>query len=137
VEIGVEMKLEIVGVENEGDLERERLVLKATAETDATWFAIFRCVTSDKETNIRGGNIPAVYWFTGRPLKTGDFLVLYSKVGTASEKKSEKAGEPSSYFYYWNSDKPLWVPGFTPTLVETPNWVVGKPIKQILAKTAP
>jgi len=123
------MNLELVRIENAGDLERERVVLRATAETDAGWYAVFRCHQSPPN-SVFAGSVPNAYWFPSRKLNPKDWVVLYSKRGSLSEKKGD-GGAASSYFFYWNENVPLWVPAMIPVLVETPNWAFGKAVESV------
>ena len=73
------MNVELRSIENAGDLERERVVLRAPGDDDIGNYAIFRCyVTKEK---VAAGPIAAGYWFPDRKLKKGDFVVVYSKAG--------------------------------------------------------
>lgn len=109
------MTFELRGVENIGDLERERVVLRATSEADIGDYAVFRCRASGDE-KVLSGNVPAAYWFVDRKVKSGDFVVLYSKTGETGEKTNENGN--TSYFFYWGYSKPQWS-GFIAVLVET------------------
>jgi hypothetical protein len=116
------MNLTLVGIENVGDLERERVVLRATAEVDIGRYAIFRCnLTSDK--GVAAGHVPSAYWFPDRKLKQGDFVVLYSKMGTSSEKTGNGS---TSYFFYWGWKSAQW-PGHRAALVNTATWQYSPP----------
>lgn len=118
------MTLELIGVEDAGDIDRERLVLRSKGETEVGHYAVFRCRSSEK--GVRSGPVPNAYWFPNKMVESNDWVVLYSKAGRNSEKKGETGG--SSYFYYWQIEAPIWVSGYTPVLVETRNWRFGKPI---------
>ncbi len=134
------MSLELVNIEAAGDLASERIVLRAnnsTPQTEIGWYAVFRCWTATKEgmQAVLAGPVPNVYWFASKKVKPGDWVVLYSKAGTLSEKVGQ-AGV-TSHFYYWGMRSPLWIPGFTPALVETPNWFMGRPILAPQAASGP
>jgi len=112
------MNLELRGVENVGDLERERVVLRATSDNaDIGKFAIFKCrPTSDG--GVASGHIVSAFWFPDRKIKKGDFVVLYTKEGTSSEKSGTNS---TSYFYYWGWKEPQWK-NYIAALVGTSNW---------------
>ena len=57
-------------------------------------------------------------------VKSSDWVVLYTKTGRNSEKQVDDG--PSSYFFYWHLDAGIWLPGYVPVVVETPNWQIGK-----------
>jgi hypothetical protein len=112
------MNLEIVEVESAGDLERERVVLRATSDVDVGRFAILSSRrTSDG--HIAGGNIQSAYWIPDKKIKTGDLVIIYTKVGSSSVKTSEGS---TSYFFYWGLNFPRWTEGFIPILTELSTW---------------
>ena len=118
------MSLELRDIENAGDIERERVVMRATKDVDIGLYAVFRCRVGEKGGPYSGPILDG-YWFPMKEIKSGDYVVLYTKTGTTSEKKEEKS---TSYFYYWHLAKPIWIPDMIPVLVDTPLWSVGKPI---------
>ena len=120
------MSLEIYNIENAGEIDRERIIFKVRGgETQIGHYAIFRCRTSP-DNRPYSDPVPNAFWFVNKIVKSDDWVVLYTKSGTSSEKKNEN--DPSSYFYYWRLSTPIWVAGFMPVLVETPTWRFGKPI---------
>jgi hypothetical protein len=123
----MEMSVEFINIENAGDLARERLVLRARGETEIGHYAVFRCRVAP-EGRAYAGAIPNAYWFANRIVKSEDWIVLYTKNGTNSEKKVDDG--PSSYFYYWRIVEPIWTPGYMPVIVETPTWHFGRAITE-------
>lgn len=121
------MNIKLHEIEGGGDISRERVVIKATAPTDIGKYAVFACRAGTEENTASAGPINAVYWFPNKKVQEGDFIVLYSKLGTRSEKRGEDGN--TSHFFYWRSPKPLWVTGTVPALVETSDWHIGKRIK--------
>jgi len=69
---------------------------------------------------LLAGTVKDVYWFPPKKVKSGDWVVLYTKVGPTSEKVTENG--PTSHFFYWGKLKPMWGSGAIPVLVETPTW---------------
>jgi hypothetical protein len=123
---GVEMTLEIAKIEDQGDLERERIVLRVTADADIGWYAVFRCTTNPDGKGILGGPISHVYWFANKKVKNGDLIIIYSKHGVRSEKTGENG--VTSHFFYWQLDTPIWIKGKRAVVVETPIWTLGESI---------
>lgn len=119
------MKLRISSISERGNLEGERIALKANSDGDAGRYAVFKGIT--KPTGVASGNIANVYWFMDKQFKAGDFIVLYSKEGRRSEKKNDDG--TTSYFFYWGLSLPIWTAGATPVLVETATWSFGSPIE--------
>ena len=120
------MTLELRRIADRGDPQRERVVLRATADVQIGNYATFRCRVGVEGDPLSGPVLDA-YWFESRRVKLGDFVILYSKAGVKSQKKGERGS--TSYFYYWNAKAPLWTVGTVPVLVDTPTWEVGEPIK--------
>ena len=116
------MKFEITSIADAGDLQKERVVIKAKEGDDIGSYALFRTTKAD-ETSVHAGSLPNVYWFDDRKMKTGDYAVLYTKAGTASEKTSD--GGSTSYFFYWDLDQPIWDdPDNQPVLAHIDTWQV-------------
>jgi hypothetical protein len=121
------MNLEFSSIADPGNLNDERIALKASAKTDLTRYAIFACNTAP-DGRVAGGSIPYVFWFWSKAVDPGDFVVVYSKSGTTSEKKNSDG--TTSHFFYWGLSNPIWTPGRTPVVVETSTWTIGTAIKQ-------
>jgi hypothetical protein len=117
------MTLTIKGVQNAGDIQRECVVLLATTDVDIGDFAVF-IARKSRDGTPSAGNVPYAYWLPDLRVKAGDFIVIYSKAGTKSEKTSESGR--TSHFYYWGYKEPKWVENVIPVLVETPGWETGK-----------
>lgn len=115
------MNLEITGIEDAGDMERERVVLRAKTDTDLGEYAIFMGKGASDDGSFLSGHVPSAYWFNKRSIKAGDFAVVYTKEGTASSKTENGH---TSYFYYWGWKQPKWVKGAALALVNTINWSV-------------
>ena len=110
-----------------GNLEQERIVLTAKREANIANFALFCCLISGDD-EVSTGNIPKVFWFEDRKVKSGDLIVLYTKAGKTSEKKNKN--KSTSTFYYWGLETPLWTQGRRPVLVATPEWQFGDVIDE-------
>ena len=95
------------------------MVLRATADDDIGRYAIFKCLVAQNG-NVASGALPGAYWFQDKKIKSGDFVVVYSKNGAASEKVGD--GGSTSHFFYWGSGAPLWK-GYSAVLVAPgSNW---------------
>jgi hypothetical protein len=115
----MEMKLAIRHIQDAGDIARERIVLQAKEDVDIGDFAVFAAKKYSKG-GAAGGNVPYAYWLPDKHVKAGDFVVLYTKAGTTSEKIGDTG--KTSYFYYWGYTKPKWTSDVTPVLVLTSMW---------------
>jgi hypothetical protein len=117
------MNLEWHSISAAGEIANERAILKATSEIDIGRFAIFRC-RAGESANPQSGSVPNCYWFADKVVQAGDFVVVYSKAGTRSEKRNDDG--TSSYFFYWGLPSAIWLKGFFPVLVATPTWSTRK-----------
>ena len=121
----LEMTLRFIRIQNPGDLEKERAVLRASTEIDIGRYTLFSCYA---EENIPlSGPILKGFWFEDKIIKSGDLVVVYSKNGSAGEKVGRTGA--TSYFYYWESDEPIWTSGTIPVLLLSAGWDYGPAIK--------
>lgn len=96
------MKLEVNGVRDAGDIDKERVVIKATSNLDVGFYMLFQAgYYNDTVTN----GVRASYWFPDKEINAGDLVILYTKKGTNSEKPLESS---TSHFFYWGQEEPLW-----------------------------
>jgi hypothetical protein len=118
------MKLEIVGILERGVSGKERLHLRALADTTLSFFVVF----ATEYTPTRDGlnRFPtAVYWFPPKPVKAGDHVVLLTGMGADSERKNDDG--TTSYFFYWNRPTAVWnQTGKCATLFEMSNWMTSR-----------
>jgi hypothetical protein len=98
------MKLKISGIENVGDLEKERVVLRSTADQDVGGYVVFK--TKKTGENRISPKVSDVHWFDDKLVKKDDWILLYTKTGTYSSTNNEKGN--TSHFFYWNKTEPLW-----------------------------
>jgi hypothetical protein len=102
---GVEMSLRITHVRENGDIEKERVVMRAESDTDVGSYIMLNCDRISEE-QVESGDIPSSYWFEDKAIKKGDFVVLYTKAGQSSEKTNESGF--TSHFFYWNRSTTMW-----------------------------
>ncbi len=98
------MRLTITSIADRGNSEKERIVIKVTADTDVGDYSIFRSKlnSSSKPTTT----VTDVFWFPNKNVKAEDSVVLYTKSGTTTERTQESGR--TVYFYYWGKKQPLW-----------------------------
>jgi len=118
------MSVRISSIADRGVIDSERVILKVETDDDIGHYALFRGKLNEKGLPL-SGKVDDAYWFMNRPVKGGDFVVLYTKSGNRSEKKNESG--TTSYFFYWGLTGTAWSAGEAPILVETPNWSYEKP----------
>jgi hypothetical protein len=113
------MNFVITQIADKGQLDRERIIIRALKDDDIGDYAIFKAKIGTGE-NVLPGNVPNAYWFIDIQIKAGDYVVLYTKVGKRSEKEISDA---KSYFFYWGLSAPIWDDsGYVALLVSTPDW---------------
>lgn len=116
---------EISSFADTGDLNRERVVLKATEDIDIGRFILIRS-KADAEGDPISGSKDA-YWFPDKTVNRGDFVVVYTKSGTSSTKLMSSGS--TAHFYYWHKKTPFWGPDEknVAVLLEAPVWSSKKP----------
>ena len=116
----VKVTLKLLRIENAGILEEEKIVLQAITDTKLGNYIVLQSKKSP-DGKVFSGVVPSAFWFTTMDVKQGDFIVLYTKVGVRSQKQGSE-NEPSSYFFYWDLEQPIWASDFKPTSVLASTW---------------
>ncbi|MGD0633220.1 MAG: hypothetical protein ABSA13_02920 [Beijerinckiaceae bacterium] len=98
------MEIDIVGLRDIGDLQKERLILQANEDLDVGDFLILAARKKDEVP--LGGRARAAYWMPDHKVKKGDRVILYTKKGARSEKQLNSG--TVSYFFYWNLENSVW-----------------------------
>jgi hypothetical protein len=118
------MNLRIVSFADVGKIERERVLLKATANINIGAYTAL-CSESTEAGSASSG-LQVAYWFPNDGLKEGDLAVLYTKKGTESTK--DIGNGHTAYFYYWCLTKPVWKKSENVlVLIESDEWTFGWP----------
>ena len=97
------MKVQITSVQDKGDMRHERLVLRVKRDVDIGDFMLLRTAFADGHPTTRVEN---TLWFPDMLMSAGDIVVVYSKSGSAKQKKI--SGDRTAYFFYWHQDSTLW-----------------------------
>jgi hypothetical protein len=113
------MDIEIVGIKEKGNLDKERIVLKALSDLELGFVMVFLTV------GIKGKSFTStpesVFWFPDKQVSKGDLIVLYTKKGKNTEHKN--AGGNTSHFFYMNIDKHYFdTPDKIAVLIEANGW---------------
>ena len=117
------MKIEIVKILDRAVGNKERLWLKVLADTDLKYFIVFD-TTYTSDTSISNLQRHA-YWFKPKQVKTGDFVVLYTKTGTPSQKTNENG--TTTHFLFWGLENTVWNDtGDCAVLFEVNSWQTSK-----------
>jgi len=119
------MRLTITSIADAVNPEKERLVMKASADLDVGRYVVFRSRlgTSGSPTS----KVSDAFWFPDKDVKANDLVVLYTKAGTTLERPRESGG--TAHFYYWGKSGALWEPGvgYVPVLLYASQWESFKP----------
>lgn len=98
------MHLQILKVRDAGDLENERIILKANKACEISWYILF------DNTYDEAGNISNlwrhVYIFPKIQLNEGDFVWLYTKCGKDSSRGNNS--NTTTHLLYWGLDETIW-----------------------------
>lgn len=113
------MKISIKSVNSHGDYQNEFVTLVVNQDCDAG----IHIITDTTYTNDGrvSSLLPHVFWLPDKPVKKGDFIFVYTKIGVNSS-FSNKAGTTTHTFYWglktavWNDDKDCAV------LIEIAEW---------------
>ena len=112
------MKIKLMYVKDRGDLERERIVMRATSKVDVGQYALIEAGFEEDSVNVETGSC---YWFSDQVIEKNDWVVLYTKSGENKE-KLQKSGA-TAYFYYWDKKKPKWnTSSKVPVVLEVDSW---------------
>src|SRR5438309_689769 len=98
------ISLRFIDIGNRGDLDKERVHFEVMCDCDIGNYIIL-ATTEIAQGRVYCGNRPA-YWFASQLFKAGDHLILYSKVGSDTD-RLRKDGY-TNHFLYWGKVKPLF-----------------------------
>ena len=117
------MKLEIIKIIDKGVTSKERLWLKVLNNTDLSYYIVFDTTYSSESTisNIQRH----AHWFKPRKVKAGDFVILYTREGTASTSQNQDGS--TNHFLFWGIDRTIWnADSDCAVLFEINNWMTKK-----------
>lgn len=112
------MKLQIRSIAAPGDIEKERLVLKATSDADVGDYAVLWSGISTSGGPTSGRK--RAYWFPDVIVRAGDTVVLYTKKGERGKKALDSGG--TAHFFYWGNETPLWDENHCAVLLLVSEW---------------
>ena len=98
------MNIQIRSFADAGDIEKERMSLRVSANIDLGAYAIFFTLTSSDGKPTAGNKV--AYWFPDANVKVGDLVVLYTKSGERRTKELTTGG--TAHFFFWGLKKPIW-----------------------------
>ena len=113
------MQVGIGYVADNGDPDRERLVLHVKRNTDIGDFLLIRAGVENGDVTT---NVSDSFWFPDRLVRVGDLVVVYTKSGFDRAKKID--GDGRAHFFYWDREAPLWDDAaFGAVLLHVRDWV--------------
>ena len=117
------MKLAIQSVADKGNPEKERLILKVSADTDIGDYVLIQAEFHNGSVHT---NVYNTYWFPDKKIETDDTVVLYTKTGRDSDKES--GSRKRVHFFYWGVSDPIWsMEDRAPVLLHAPEWISKNP----------
>lgn len=111
------MKTKISSIREAGNLQKERVVIRVESACDIGEYILLQ--TGFKNGSVNTG-VHKTYWFPDKPVRAGDYVVVYTKKGTNSEKPFNEA---TSHFFYMGNPEPIWnIEGRSAVLMHAPEW---------------
>lgn len=98
------MTIEIKYAKDAGNIEKERLVLKATSDDEIGNYVLFD--TTYLEDGRVSNEMRHSLWFPDREVRENDLIVVYTKAGKDS--KLENKNGTSSHFFYMGLGNSIW-----------------------------
>ncbi|MDQ4086883.1 MAG: hypothetical protein M3177_02540 [Pseudomonadota bacterium] len=102
--------IEFVAIRDHGNLDRERVVFRATEAGDVGDYMVYcarSIVKNDGKRQLRN-TIFSTYWFINKEVNEGDILVLYTKDPGVNYKFKPGREVGITHFFYWKSEDTLW-----------------------------
>lgn len=102
------MGIHIVRVREKGNLDEERLVLRADKDTNTSGLVVMDA-TFNEEGDVSNKGRHA-YRFPPKEIDKGDFVVLYtrSKPENGKDHSVGDDGKTKTHFFYWDRDATVW-----------------------------
>jgi hypothetical protein len=122
------MNLKLVSFADSGNLERERVVLKAAEDADVGDYTAL--CSSTTVPNTANPGLSVAFWFPSAKVKKDDIVVLYTKHGKQSKKRI--GGGHTAYFFYWGVANPIWNASTSAlVLIESADWTIEWPAETV------
>lgn len=99
--------LELIGVRGAGQLGAERVLLRAKTDLNLIRYLVLD-TESPGEREIRDLN-KNVYWFVDHPVAEGEYVRLYTRLGTDTTHTGTWGGKTVKYHdFFWDRLSPIW-----------------------------
>ena len=98
--------LEIVGIRDAGELQKERLLLRATEPVRLDYYIVTNVKVVGDKVNILNDK---VFWFPPFSVNQGEYVRLYTKSGSYSKENGKFGEQPAVYHnFFWQLNAPIW-----------------------------
>lgn len=116
------MKLAIKYVREHGNLEKERIILKALDDVNIGDYLL--ADTTYINDNEVSNMLRHTFWVPDKNVKKGDLIVIYTKRGSDSVKRNNSG---TTHFFYWGMKRTIWhIDEDAAALFHIGNWVSKK-----------
>lgn len=110
--------LDIVGIRDAGDFDRERVVIKVNQVTQIGDFLFFYSRRTGD--NSISSKVASPLWFPDISLNPKDLIVVYTKSGVSKLRTNDDGSQ--TYFLYWGQTKSVFVSENIPVLMKIRQW---------------
>jgi len=113
------MKIILNKIADRGVPDKERLVLRAVNDTTLAYFVVLDTAYATPQSVV--STPKHAFWFPPKSIKAGDWVILYSRVGTNSS-EVQKDGT-TAHFFFWGQSQVLWdKTGNCAVVMEVTDW---------------
>ncbi len=97
------MNLQLRSILDKGNLDKERVTMRALRDCDVGDFVVMRTAFIDGEVTT---SVKSAFWFPYQKISSGDLVILYTKAGSARSKTLSNGN--TAHFFYWGRAGPTW-----------------------------
>ena len=114
--------LELLYVAGKGDIDKERVVLKATTKLDLIGYILLNSYSEDGQTSYDLND--KVFWFPSKIVNAGEYIRIYTKSGKYETTQGTFKKEPATFHdFYWRLSNPIWTEkSNTAAILQVQNW---------------
>ncbi|KDF41766.1 hypothetical protein [Enterobacter kobei] len=100
------MSLKIRGVQNAGEVGKEKLIIKVTADCNLIDFMVMDCTYDDDGQSSNKHR--HVYMFPEKEVHVGEYIILYTGSGTNKIGVLNREDATVTHRFYWGLDTTVW-----------------------------
>lgn len=113
------MKIQLIGLYDRGDLQKERLHFLANVDLDLSYYVIYDTRYSDAASISTGNRL--CYWFAPKAVKASENIVVYTREGLASTET--QSGQTYHFFFRGLSEPQYRTQELCAVIFELSSWV--------------